>query len=91
MNKELLIKKAKEELKLIKTVPMLFISGVIAATIVLEIVLSIAGLNAMAAMNNRLHEKNVLLIERDEQISQLLNQVRELKDCVINRSQEGCL
>ena len=91
MNKEFLIKKAKEELKLIKTVPMLFISGVIAATIVLEIVLSIAGLNAMSAMNNRLHEKNVLLIERDEQISQLLNQVRDLKACIIDRNQEGCL
>ena len=91
MNKEFLIKKAKEELKLIKTVPLLFISGVIAATIVLEIVLSIAGLNAMSAMNNRLHEKNVLLIERDEQISQLLNQVRELKACIIDRNQEGCL
>ena len=91
MNKEFLIKKAKEELKLIKTVPLLFISGVIAATIVLEIVLSIAGLNAMSAMNNRLHEKNVLLIERDEQISQLLNQVRDLKACIIDRNQEGCL
>ena len=91
MNKELLIKKAKEELKLIKAVPLLFISGVIAATIVLEIVLSIAGLNAMAAMNNRLLEKNVLLIEKDEQVSQLLNQVRDLKACIIDRNQEGCL
>lgn len=90
MNKDLLVKKVRDELELIKGAPVLFISGVFVLTIIFELIIFMLAPDRVAAMNDLVLTKNQLIIEKDGRINQLQDEVIKLQNCVSDRNSAAC-